>query len=857
MIVTKKAIIKLQSAFRRRIARRQYLIIRHIRRNKAATVIQSCVRRRQAVTGSERRRALIYHMIKSSDCVLSSSEWIHVDPVFQLLRDITLLGDFPKAYKASDLLVSHYQGLRGRRDCPPQALQLAFWSASIGTFLSSVTYWSKYGPTRQLNFFILERALGVVMQYAASNASCFPQSSNPFLSDDYQLSLAFRDTFQSPHRMFDVLDVFFQQCNLPNASRLKQFDALVLKADMLMLFLWWAPPPRTFSVAPDSLPVMRSAGSTDIHSHRIVKRIWQLLLKAKSLLSPGSSDQYELKFRLEFYSSLCQAQEQIREASQPLPVTFVSRNAAPNFRPNHSNLPPSGMSANVRLQVHRIGFLIIVTGRIQEDVSHSHEAGTYRHRNTKIAAAAPTTAPDLAADPRRVFFSLPSMAEERRAQLLEQASDGLRQARFIRPLILFANEVEYLAEMHELYLIKSSRRFSSLGSSSALGDKPQTVTVSVSTTGKKPVLDYRKVAAFLVENVSLVLLLPSSGSSPSEQARPSTRREKDDSQSSPLHMIESPWQLSLADIDKRRMEFLESNDARYSALLIQRIYRGHAGRLRFAIIRRNFLIYRRKKWLAWKVLYRWKVLRQKLDFNASLIQSRVKGWCWRRKLALMKAKVVAIQCMFRCYHARARVRRERDRRRGGPAVIEMLHGGRTVGCGDRKFFLKLFRCGNNYRFQGVDMLRGATYNGSIHASALQDLIEEYNARHSQKLRIWQYEAVAEYIANNLALINRIPAGTTALGAAVKDTDLTLIVSNTLQGVFSDSPPESVLPVIPRPGVQKPAVVVVNNYNLPVVGKLLPPLRGPDHTPVHVKIMREKRRKEKEERRLYYSYSSRK
>ena len=115
---------------------------------------------------------------------------------------------------------------------------------------------------------------------------------------------------------------------------------------------------------------------------------------------------------------------------------------------------------------------------------------------------------------------------------------------------------------------------------------------------------------------------------------------------------------------------------------------------------------------------------------------------------------------------------ERRRRREGAPVVPMLGQGRGVQVGDRKFTLKIFRSGTNYRLEGVDLLRGAVYEGAVYTAEVMRLITEHNnsikgeTLQANSLRImpWQHERVVELIIANLGLMPKILAVTAQLGA---------------------------------------------------------------------------------------------
>jgi hypothetical protein len=204
----------------------------------------------------------------------------------------------------------------------------------------------------------------------------------------------------------------------------------------------------------------------------------------------------------------------------------------------------------------------------------------------------------------------------------------------------------------------------------------------------------------------------------------------------------------------------------------------------------------------------------------------------------------------------------------------MIPAGKIVIVGDRKVYMKVHRCGNNYRLHGTDMVQSAEYHGQVFQDELTSLIDEYNKsspsqsnqrsqspghsyRNQQKLRIWQYENVCAYILRHLALIPRIYATTNELLGSKRDTDLVFIVSNNLRGVFTNQPPVNVHSKKPESSLSRRTSIrskSLNNLNIPQVQTLLPPIKPPSQVHEHIQILETRRRLEAERLRVYYSYS---
>ncbi|RYH26386.1 hypothetical protein EON65_14665 [archaeon] len=902
LAVMRKAVIKLQGCYRRRQARKLYMLVRSFRRNKAATKMQCFIRQRISIIRSKRRRMLFNTAARGELFSFESEPSLYADDTarpamckfFNIIRTLILQSDFVRAYKQADQLLAYYYQHSSESTGGTIGDILLYWSVYMGVYIASTAYWSKFGPTRQLNLFILERAMGLMLHYSNGLKTVYSIDSNPFTNSSIEVSLVYMRRYRIAYSLYDSLNIFYQLAHYNLISRLKLFDALMLKADILMLYTWLGSSYTPLNVPAVGMPSIKAikidrqastktmlandgasspilspvcngsyqqqvSPSHHVNCFLIVRKIWQMLLKAKSLLSQGSSDQYELKFRLELYTSLStpvSLESSMKEFTRSYAIYHIPRPSAPNFR-NLNITSPCGLAAMCKIVMIRYGFVVCVYGKLQSEHERTGSQGSLaagsrpsvRVRRLSMMQNNTQDTPKVL-PPISVFNVQAIMSTEERETLEGIAMQALNCSNLIRPYLLFSNEVEYLAETFDLYTSKNkaARRFSSSSFSASQG------------AYKRPTVDYRKLYAFLNDCIQLNLFTPL----PMEESI--DKRE-----------VESPWQISLPCLDRRRLELLEKNDSRYSSVLIQRVYRGHCGRLRFQKIKANYCVYRRKKWLAWKVVYKWRCLRKKLDYYASMIQSYYKGRLWRKYLELMRKKIVYIQCAVRVYLARQKVRRERERRNGGPTVYDMIPGGKVISIGDRMVCMKIYRCGNNYRMQGMDMVRCVEYTGHVYQNELGSLIEEYNDKphespkqqhrghgrssstsshmygQNQKLRIWQYEKITAYILYHLALIPRIYAATNQLQASKKDTELVLIVSNSLHGVFTSEPPApKMASKVSTSSVSRRKVCKsLNNLNLMQVKRLLPPIKPPGQVPEHLTILAEKKRLQEEERKAFY------
>ncbi len=109
----------------------------------------------------------------------------------------------------------------------------------------------------------------------------------------------------------------------------------------------------------------------------------------------------------------------------------------------------------------------------------------------------------------------------------------------------------------------------------------------------------------------------------------------------------------------------------YSTILLQKCYRGFRGRM---LYRR--LIFKRNESI--RQQHRDNTLKNKLEYTRAWrhirlckIQATFKGYRWRKRLALMKVSAVLIQKIFRGYRAKLILKREILRKLRGPDVLLM------------------------------------------------------------------------------------------------------------------------------------------------------------------------------------------
>lgn len=174
----------------------------------------------------------------------------------------------------------------------------------------------------------------------------------------------------------------------------------------------------------------------------------------------------------------------------------------------------------------------------------------------------------------------------------------------------------------------------------------------------------------------------------------------------------------------------------------------------------------------------------------------------------MRRSALSLQLLIRRFIARHRLQALRNRKLHGPPVVEMLK--KTCIIDGLTFQLTIYRCGQNYRLEGLDLIRNVCYEGLVCAEEVENLLKEYNAslllskKHSTEMQTlrykaqvgltgtalttaqiqpWQYEKVADLLSTQLGFIQKTSVVSNSLrnsgslydvGAKSTETSLTLV-----------------------------------------------------------------------------------
>lgn len=828
----KKCVVKLQSAYRRRIAKRLCAVMRFLYLNKTALRLQRSIRRFIGACRWLRRKRLIHllqhtfspqtHLSRFS---IADGQVFFLERVIGMLYDRMILGRFHSAWNDTQhLLLTHLSS--------PIDNEQSLMLARLVSVLSKAASWSKFGRTKQVNAAVLEQSLGSTAQFlyqqrnallALQKRIAIEESNRAVLREQMRLeqegkeielvqpeqSTIQEEPFEpSPDptasmltvrwhdfQLSEVIDVLFQLTSWSSCSLLSLYDACYCKSDILhflchflhateLLILGNYINPSTPMCTQPIIPLFGSmvgdnnVKTPSIELQRLLRRAWKLTDRAKNLISTGSPEAYELSQRIEVMMAMNAVPQLIfrgkhefvlrQQVMLQTPVVYQSEEQKKGSK-KRAAIAEDLSSLTVQVSMH-----VMLAGRMAFVFGH-------------------------------VDSILPSSSNSSSRHPWQRAlEDGLSMQGCcpLQPLVLFSSEVHAVALAHQLYLKRGQQAATPTNKRNSSVDESDTKSIDAAKVeapleqvdegdpeneiskakpppaaalSSRPILDDRLFREYMLDHL---VLQPVS--------LPSLECNSD-------FNLQPQFIFSLPFITEKREKNLAHNEIRYATILLQRMYRGFAGRRRFQQVLAKHKEIMRRWWLSCKVLDRLKLMRKRHEHAAVLIQCHVKGWSWRKYLKLMQASALIVQCIFRIYRAKLRVEAERARLMGGPQVIEMIYGGRLVKVLDRTFMLRVFRCGCNYRLEGLDMLRGMNYEGICYQQELRTLLSEYNEQvvdslngdrlslvsKGRQIQIWQHDKVTEYIVSHLQLAHRDNPVTNLLGAnkLSNGSDLCLVVSN--------------------------------------------------------------------------------
>jgi hypothetical protein len=360
----------------------------------------------------------------------------------------------------------------------------------------------------------------------------------------------------------------------------------------------------------------------------------------------------------------------------------------------------------------------------------------------------------------------PLAASLRKSKLtIEDLGYKWRRAMYIRPMVVLARDVRGLETKAVTYIMKLLRK-------------------NQFDVEKRGLL--KNVGEYLCDHVRLVACK----TRVCQDHRPTAEDEF-------AQLMPPGWdsqfthtRLALPFMEYRHIERNLAAAEDYGIRMIQRSYLGFQGRALFRRLYARFKEKKRQKCVTDAHNDRLNAVRATRFGSATIIQAVFRGYIWRKELAVMHYSALLCQTRFRVFKAQCWYYEERRRLALGPEVIEMLRRG--VEISGRRVTLVIYRCGNNYKCLGEDLLNNLRYDGHVYAPELPAILDDHNrevfarlgdtpAAKAEKVSIWQHEKVADAIANVLALTKMIMPVTRELGIGKRDTKMCLVPVKTAVG----------------------------------------------------------------------------
>lgn len=343
-----------------------------------------------------------------------------------------------------------------------------------------------------------------------------------------------------------------------------------------------------------------------------------------------------------------------------------------------------------------------------------------------------------------------------------------RKSMYIRPYVVFPSDIRGLEDRALIHLSRSLKK-----------KKEDLIKRGL----------YHNVGEYLADNVRLL----GAKTRLSSAFRPLDPQEFVPSSRPPITWGTeySHSRLTLPMLEYRHAERNLGAMEEYMIRMIQRSFLGFQGRALFRRLWERRAAFDRARKICESERSRYRKVREERYNSATLIQSIFRGFQWRITLSLLHKRALKCQTRFRVYRAQCWYYEEKRRLALGPEVIEMIRRG--VEISNRHMMLVVYRCGNNYKVMGEDLLNNLRYDGQVYAPEIKEVLEEYNikvearlgkdtvAAKAEKVNIWQQEKVAEFIANNLSLTQMITPVTRELGIGKRDTKLALVLLKTAKG----------------------------------------------------------------------------
>jgi hypothetical protein len=494
----------------------------------------------------------------------------------------------------------------------------------------------------------------------------------------------------------------------------------------------------------------------------LLYRIWKLVDKAREIVIPGSLESYELSYRIDVINSFMQTTHDLyvlRDFIKEFVILFdsqgntilpsdidkINSHSKIKSKTQHQNKGNTSLHLQVHIKIIISGPLILVLGAIPPPVS-SNTSCSEESKSDEVINV-----------------------NEKNKRAQEQTNKKHLQTHIydkipmfpwpLHPLILFSHEINNIANAQHHFSVNQY----------PITDEKLRKPVKISRRlSSNQWLDYEKFADYLCNQIAVIFTTPSINQM---NLTNSLNIPPNLQQQSPFLSTDSEPLLSfyLSEISMKRKFLLENNIMKYSVIVIQRVFRGFLGRQKFAIIRKQYLVMKRKRYLSYKVFYRLKVMYANHQRAAIQIQRIGKGYILRKAIKRWNKHALVVQCAIRIFFARKRIREERKRLFDGPQVVLMNRGGKIIEIQSQMIQLLIYRCNIHYKFRGINIISNKIYVGYCYAKELKSILGDYNADvieslngDSQSLfskqlqiQIWQYEKLISFFYKFINLLPKI------------------------------------------------------------------------------------------------------
>lgn len=521
---------------------------------------------------------------------------------------------------------------------------------------------------------------------------------------------------------------------------------------------------------------------------RLLFRIWKLLDRAREIVIPGSLESYELSYRMDVLNSLFQVAHElyvIRNLVKEFTIILDSQGNCVLPEPSGDSLGDSSADkAKQKMQLHSLknqnkgtaiivqiqvkviisGPLIIVLGAIPPPPTNATSEDGEEKKNDEQSENE-TNKPKK----KKGGAGTGLNSSQNRRHLQTYIYDKIPLYPWpLHPLVLFPHEINNIANNQRLF---------SVNQFSIPGSEKKGLKISRRLSSNQW-LDYEKFVDYVLNEISLTF------TTSTNQMTLNNFQNINLQNLSPFISTDSEPLLSFyfPEISLKRKLLLENNIMKYSVIIIQRIFRGYLGRKKFSVIRKQYLVMKRKRYLSYKVFYRLKVMYFNHQQAAIQIQRIVKGWLLRKLIKKWNQNALILQCSTRVYFAKKRLQDEKRRLFDGPQVVLMNKGGKMIEIRSQMINLFIYRCNFHYKFVGFNIINNMNYTGYLYSKELKHILREYNydvveslngdstSLYSKQLQmqLWQYEKLILFFYKYLNLLPKMNNVTTTFSNARKE-----------------------------------------------------------------------------------------